>query len=587
MKKILFIAVGWAVLWCAGGTASAGTLIDSGMDFPRLAASALAWGDTDGDGDADLVIAGERVEEGTCARITQVFRNEGGNFTKLQDLVGVSYGAVAWGDTDGDGDLDLAVSGWDHAGDEVALLYRQNETGGFEEDTRQSALVGVRYSALAWGDYDGDGDLDLIICGMEAGGTPSTRLYKNELGVFQEDVSQAIVYVNKGSVAWADYDKDGDVDLAIHGFDGYGARTAKIYRNDPTGTLREDKNSSSGLSLDEFGQQARGGVVVGQLAWADLDGDGDPDLTVSGWNSLWEEQIEVYKNDPPGLLAGPFSLSFKRVAGALDWGDYDNDGDLDLTVVGRDRYSNGFAFVLTNERGALSEDGNQNLTGLRSGSLGCADVDGDGTLDLLTIGESAANLYKNDETPNAKPSYPEKLRVQPAVTGSGVTFSWGSASDAETPAEGLTYHLRVGTSEGGSNVFSGALGEGPGCVGNRQNMTLLRPLYEGTYYWNVRTVDSGFERSDWWSLDEILRVEQFVGSGQELLNLEGGALTFGDYDNDGDPDLVLCGRDVNGNARTILYENVSGVWTESRESVLEGVQNGDLAWGDYDNDGDL
>ncbi|RKY69906.1 MAG: hypothetical protein DRP97_04640, partial [Candidatus Latescibacterota bacterium] len=382
-------------------------------------------------------------------------------------------------------------------------------------------------------------------------------------------------------------DRDGDVDLAIHGFDGYGARTAKIYRNDPTGTLREDKNSSSGLSLDELGRAAPGGVVVGQLAWGDLDGDGDLDLAVSGWNSVWEEQVEVYKNDPPGLLAGPFSLSFKRVAGALDWGDYDNDGDLDLTVVGRDRYSQAFAFVLKNEAGALSEDGNQNLTGLRSGSVGWANADGDGALDLLAIGEEASILYKNDETPNAKPSYPEKLRVRPFVTGKGVTFSWGSASDAETPTEGLTYHLRVGTSEGGSNVFSGAVGVGPGCMGNRQNMTLLRSLYEGIYYWNVQTVDSGFMRSDWWSLDEMLLVEQFVGSDQELLSLERGAMAFGDYDNDGDPDLVLCGRDVNENARTILYENVFGVWTESRESVLEGVQNGALTWGDYDNDGDL
>ncbi|MFH1008129.1 MAG: FG-GAP-like repeat-containing protein [Candidatus Latescibacterota bacterium] len=585
MKRIRFLGIGCLMLFGALGVARAGTLTDSGTALPRLAAGAMAWGDYNGDGDADLVVAGELVEEGSCARITRVFRNEGGELTALPDLLGVSYGDVAWGDYDKDGDLDLAVSGWDSAGDEVAVLYRQNEAGGFEEDVRQSALVGVRYSAMAWGDYDADGDLDLIICGMEAGGTPSTRLYKNEgmggMRTLEEDVSQSIVYVNKGSVAWGDYDQDGDVDLAINGFDRDGYRTAKIYRNDPTGTLREDKDSSVGLSLPEAGEA--GGVIVGRLAWGDLDGDGDLDLAVSGWNRYWEKQVKVYKNDAPGLLVGPFVLNLERVAGSLAWGDYDNNGYLDLAVVGRDYSSQAFAFVLKNEDGVLTKD--QNLTGVRSGSVGWADYDGDGALDLLAIGEEAGMLYKNDEVRNEKPFWPEQPRVSSFVTGRRVRFSWGGGGDAETPVDRLTYNLRVSL-EGGGGVFSGAVGVGPGCVGNRFDKTLFRPLSEGTYLWSVQAVDTGFERSVW-SQDEILRVDKFVGSDQELLNLERGAMALGDYDNDGDPDLVMCGRDVNDRARTILYENVLGVWKESRESALKGVQNGDLAWGDYDRDGDL
>lgn len=587
MVRVLFCL--WLVPLClsvAPNPVDAGLLTErEAGDVPGLYAGSLAWGDYDNDGDPDLVISGEAGEGEGCESISKVFRNTGdGRLVEDPDqhIVAVRFGSLAWGDYDNDGDLDLALSGWDNEDREVALIYRNDPPGVLVEDSRQS-LVGVRYSAMAWGDYDSDGDLDLILAGMEENGRPSTRIYRNTDGVLEEDPSQAIVYVNKGSLAWGDYDGDGDLDLALSGFDQGGVRVSKIYQNDPPGVLREDKNSSSNLTA----------VAGGSLAWGDVDGDGDIDLALSGWDGYWRSRLEVYENDPPGFLARRISLNSRRVVGALAWGDYDNDGDLDLAAGGRTRYSDPLGLVLRNDpTGMLSEDASQQLVGLRNGVLTWVDYDNDGDLDLAAMGEVEGGervfrILDNDEKPNQQPSSPEKLRAPPFVTGRKITFSWGAAVDEETPSSRLTYNVRVGTEEGAGDVLSGVIPVGPGNAGGRPSKTLFRSLHEDMYYWNVQTVDGGFRRSDWWPRDEILEVGSWVHSDQRILPLQGASLAWGDYDNDGDPDLVLCGEDVNGKARTLIYENEGGSLREDRKSTLEGVRNGRVVWGDYDNDGDL
>ena len=77
-------------------------------------------------------------------------------------LPGVAEGSLAWGDYDGDGDLDLAIAGWRDQRTPFAAVCR-NDQGTFADT--HAGLSGVRYGSLAWGDYDSDGDLDLVIAG--------------------------------------------------------------------------------------------------------------------------------------------------------------------------------------------------------------------------------------------------------------------------------------------------------------------------------------------------------------------------------------------------------------------------------------
>jgi hypothetical protein len=384
----------WLILLLLLGARSAGwsqDLVDSEQPFlPGVWAGQAAWGDYDGDGDLDLALVGETSQAGKPERIARVLRNDQGLLFEDPDqtsrLVGVYFGDVAWADYDGDGDLDLAIAGWDANGDESLRLYR-NEAGGaggrqltwdaaqVDPVTTISTLKGVRYARLAWGDYDGDGDPDLIVIGIDANGSSLTRIYRNERALLQVDQvnSEVVVNVHNGDVAWADYDGDGDLDLAICG-QSVAPKSGVVivtefYRNDPEGTLTLDDNTRL-TSTD-----GRGTILLrgGSLAWGDYDDDGLPDLAVSGRDNVWNAQLLLYRNRPAGVLSQDASFTLnttRRIAGELAWVDYDNDGDLDLAASGRSILSDYKTLVFSNDQDRLSSSPAEDLQGLAGGGRG-------------------------------------------------------------------------------------------------------------------------------------------------------------------------------------------------------------------------
>ena len=112
----------------------------------------VAWGDIDGDGDLDLAT-------GNWNEINRIYTNDGeGTFTELTDALGYAEDdtySVAWGDMDGDGDLDLAVGN-----DGVNRLYQNSSNGKFVELPNALGTTINDTRSVAWGDMDGDGDLD-------------------------------------------------------------------------------------------------------------------------------------------------------------------------------------------------------------------------------------------------------------------------------------------------------------------------------------------------------------------------------------------------------------------------------------------
>ena len=99
-------------------------------------------------------------------RISKIYRNNGDNtFTEQTSiaLTGVSISSVAWGDYDNDGDLDILLTGSTDSGN-ISKIYRNNGDNTFTEQT-SIALTGVDNSSVAWGDYDNDGDLDILLTG--------------------------------------------------------------------------------------------------------------------------------------------------------------------------------------------------------------------------------------------------------------------------------------------------------------------------------------------------------------------------------------------------------------------------------------
>ena len=477
-------------------------------------------------------------------------------YFQRSDLEDVQFGDALWGDYDNDGDFDVLLTGASRSGS-MAKLYRYDgveqrrvflETLEYASyEVEQTFDVGGWYGSGAWGDYDNDGDLDVVLLGAqnrEAPHNPSTKIFKNEDGQFiEQDFSLPGLF--SGSASWGDYDNDGDLDLLLTGAIDFSISNylSEIYRNDG------DRFVAVGSGLP--------GLFSGSGSWGDYDRDGDLDILLTG-ASKERFLSSIYRNDDLSFQdsgAGLTGLMFSTGS----WGDYNNDGDLDVLLTGAQlgpTVMNGYTRVYSNHEGSFSErdldlrgvfygsgawcdynnDGTpdmvlmgndqplgqrvgriymsennefthvSNLPGTFLGSLAQGDHDGDGDVDLLTIGTDQefnprTALYNNEQrTVNERPSPPSSLQTS-ALTG-GVNLSWNSAVDAETVVSGLSYNLRVGTTPGGSEIMSpmadpvsgrrriGALGN----VG-QNTQWMLQNLAVGTYYWSVQALDQSYVAS--------------------------------------------------------------------------------------------
>jgi len=447
----------------------------------------VVWGDYDNDEDLDVLVAGLGKQD---VPFTIIYKNTAGTFSDSGIVVqGLSRATASWGDFDGDGDLDLAMTGLNSSGVPTTRVYR-NDGGVFTAVTGN--FTGVFAGTVTWADYDGDGDLDLLVTGTATGGataTAVTRLYRNDGGVFTS-VAHPFPNCYLGAVAWGDFNNDGNVDVIITGVSETGALIAAIWRNDGGGAF-----SDIGANLP--------GMDLGTVAWGDYDNDGDLDLLFAG-NSNDGSITRLYRND-----AGTFNDANAGLLGLLwssaAWGDYDNDGDLDLAIAGYDPVAQVHrTIVYRNDAGAFVDSGST-FHNVFLGTISWADCDNDGDLDLLVAGNEnggdIVSIYRNNNaTQNSAPTAPTNLAVN--VIGTSVDFSWNAGGDAQTPTSALTYNLRVGTSPGASNIVAPqSASSGYRRLPAMGNVQLrlgahLRGLIPGTtYYFSVQSVDTAFAGS--------------------------------------------------------------------------------------------
>ncbi len=294
-----------------------------------------AWVDYDNDGNLDLNITKGAAGGSTLGmKKDLLYRNTGtGQFVDQVDVAGVdnAFGrgrTVAWADFDRDGNVDLL----DVNLKTDLVLYRNNGDGTFTDVTAQAGLTHLQYVEGAFADYDNDGWPDIFL-------TSSVRrdfnndmlLHNNGDGTFSNVSSQAgLAPVTGGrGLAWGDYDNDGDLDLYLsRGTDELFKQI--LYRNNGDGTFT-DVSDAAGLGVMSNNRAA---------AWGDFDNDGYLDLYVvdSGLDPVGKGPNSLYRNNHDGTFTnvaaetGVEAPANSRGRGAA-WGDYDNDGSLDLFVT--------------------------------------------------------------------------------------------------------------------------------------------------------------------------------------------------------------------------------------------------------------
>ena len=318
-------------------------------------ASGCAFLDYDNDENLDIYFVNGASLPGSPPKVAKnaLYRNNGDStFTDVTNVAGVGdegYGiGCCVGDYDNDGFIDLYVTNFKRN-----TLYRNNGDGTFSDVTK---AAGVGYeswsSSCAFLDYDRDGDLDLYVvnylqfrvedhkpcggriradCGPSEYPGEADVLYRNNGdGTFTDVTRKAGIFNPNGKglgIACGDYDNDGDVDIYIANDDTRNF----LYRNNGDKTFT-DVTFWAGVGFSEDGE-AEGGMGA---CFGDYDNDGYLDLVVTNY----QDQVNtLYHNDGDGLfsdashtsLTGPISYS------TVGWGtafiDYNNDGASDLFVA--------------------------------------------------------------------------------------------------------------------------------------------------------------------------------------------------------------------------------------------------------------
>ncbi len=426
----------------------------------------------------------------------------------------LEYGEIVFADLNRDGVFDLLGTGNSESTPPfvphsyVALMDQPfrfsdgSEGLEFEED---ALGPGVWQSSMALTDMNRDGLFDVIVSGrVHNAANFETRplrgvvhLYRGDLSNSFNSVSTPLHGVYGGKVRTADIDGDGDEDLLMTGLSSQDEVITTAYKNED-GVYEPMPFSFTPLTM-------------GDVEWADIDNDGDQDLALSGVTNSGASRTTLYRNNGEGVFT-EFSTNLPGLAfSAMDWGDFDGDGDLDLALSGgcyhATKYFEPVVQVWQNENGNLRHTGIE-MNSVMHGDVAWGDYDSDGQLDLIVVGRtdsrdgrsgyvyrnegnslnprialpgvaassaiwgdydgdfdldmviagssSDANplmrIYRNDSRAvNTPPTAPTGL--QATVDDGVVTLEWQAGMDQETATASLSYNLRIGTLSGQENVM--------------------------------------------------------------------------------------------------------------------------------------
>ncbi len=504
------------------------TAVSTGIGGTYFAA--CAFGDMNNDGLADLALSGYSGS----TKLSSIYRNNGGNsFTDIgAGLTGLDHGSVAWADYDNDGLLDFLITGLDASGDPQSILYHND--GGETFSDASAGLEGLAYSDASWADLDLDGDMDLVIAGVDDSQNPQALIYLNSAGSFSQ-MGAGLSGVKHASLDWGDYNNDTYPDLVIAGLDGNNNLVTAVYKNNSGTSFTAIPGTFTGIS---------GGTAF----WGDMDNDGSLDLVISGTGTLDGNPppppsgtaiFELYINQGNDQFLQNIPGLDGAAQNAIAPGDYDNDSDLDLFLAG--------AFD-----SPISSSGSQ------------------------------ARIYRNETAEsNNPPSAPAGLSYD--ASGSDLLLQWDASTDDKTPTGGLNYNLRLGTQQNNMDVMPvhADLASGyreivkMGNTGGNISWE-IKGLDYGTYFASVQAIDPSFAGSGFSDVLEIsfaptasfLLADTVCMLDQTTITYTGNASPSAIYNWDFDGAIIISGS---GQGPYVVFWDTEGIKNVSLTVTQNGV----------------
>ncbi len=312
-----------------------------------IGSSDLSWGDLDGDGDQDLALGTENqtvIYRNDAGTLNLLQTNLPG-YWEENSQAEFDLRSITWADFDNDGDMDLLIPSVFNDTSytyETVLMRNDGPDGasGWSFTSLNSVFAKTEHAQSLWADYDGDQDLDLLLVNIAPLFDDGfVRRYRNDgNGVFTGEDILGTLSVEQGEAQWGDYDGDGDLDILVAGnvkeLDStYTPLTLRIYRNDSEIYFPVE------VIADPYSE---GWFDFTAATWADYDSDGDMDILLAGnYNSgsNIEGRARIYTNTNGVFTDSGNELPSPRAAGdrggAFSWLDIDNDGDLDYFIAGQ------------------------------------------------------------------------------------------------------------------------------------------------------------------------------------------------------------------------------------------------------------
>jgi hypothetical protein len=577
---------------------------DNAVNYPILGpvgngAYAVEAADFDNDGDRDLALVNTNSNN-----VSVLLNNGDGTYgASTEYAVGSSPQFLTLADFNADGNQDMAVTNNYPDYDMTVLFGNGDGSFGGRTDYAAQNPFGIRHA-----DFDGDGDLDLAVANNSLLAIRNVAIYLNNgAGTFAAGVSYTITHAPYG-LAVADFDGDGDQDIAA---------TAQY---SPFSRVYLLLNNGNGTFV--AGNFYNVSVSPNYIVSADLDGDGDQDLAISTYNNATNSLVSILKGNGNGTFAAAVNYVTDTNSYGLTVADFDGDGDKDLAT----------ANVSSNNVNILRNNGNATFaakvayaTDYYPRYVMSADLDNDGDQDLVTANQNSNSISvlrgNGDATFAAKVDYAFGKRPNSiygadfdndgdtdivVANNAGKNFSYfrnnGDSSFAASvnfSTNGMAYgvfaadfnhddNMDVVTSNLRSNDISVFLGNGDSTFAAKTDYSVgSSPYFVFAADFNadgnqdVVTANAGAA-----NVSVLLgngdgtfaaKTDYAVGSGPY-------SVVSADFDNDGDQDLATANN--SSNSVSILNGNGDGTFAAGGNFTV-GFQPRAVAAADFDGDGNI